>query len=468
MVCEDPSMVSPSVSLLEELNPMADTKKYITSEELKKHNKPSDLWISIQGKVYNVTTWAKEHPGGDIPLLNLAGQDVTDAFIAFHPGTAWKYLDKLFTGYHLKDYQVSEVSRDYRKLASEFAKAGTFDKKGHGVIYSLCFVSLLLSACVYGVLCSESFWVHMLSGATLGLAWMQIAYLGHDAGHYQMMATRGWNKFAGIFIGNCITGISIAWWKWTHNAHHIACNSLDYDPDLQHLPMLAVSSKLFNSLTSVFYGRQLTFDPLARFFVSYQHYSYYPIMCVARVNLYLQTILLLISNRKIPDRGLNILGTLIFWTWFPLLVSQLPNWPERVAFVLVSFCVTGIQHVQFTLNHFAANVYVGPPKGNDWFEKQTSGTIDISCSSYMDWFFGGLQFQLEHHLFPRLPRCHLRSISPVVRELCKKHNLPYLSLSFYDANVMTLKTLRTAALQARDVTNSNPQNLVWEAFNTHG
>ncbi|CAI9292110.1 unnamed protein product [Lactuca saligna] len=409
-MCEDSTMVSPSVAVVEVLDSTTDGKKYITSEELRKHNKPSDLWISIQGKVYNVTEWSKIHPGGDIPLLNLAGQDVTDAFIAFHPGTAWQHLQNLFTGYHLKDYQVSDISKDYRKLASEFSKAGMFDKKGHGVIYSLCFVSLLLSACVYGVLYSTSVAIHMLSGALLGLAWMQIAYLGHDAGHYQMMSTRGWNKFAGIFIGNCITGISIAWWKWTHNAHHIACNS----PRLRSRPPTSPNAR--ESRT------ELT----------------------------------------------TLWGTLVFWTWFPVLVSCLPNWPERVAFVLVSFCVTGIQHVQFTLNHFAADVYVGPPKGNNWFEKQTSGTIDISCSSYMDWFFGGLQFQLEHHLFPRLPRCHLRSISPIVRELCKKHNLPYTSLSFYDANVTTLKTLRTAALQARDLANGAPQNLVWEAFNTHG
>ncbi|KAJ0537753.1 putative acyl-lipid (11-3)-desaturase [Helianthus annuus] len=179
------------------------------------------FWILILGKVYNVTEWAKEDPAGATPFVNLAGQDVTDLLITFHPGTAWKHLDKLFTGYHLK-----------------------------------------------------SLWVHMLSGAILGLAWMQIAYLGHDVGPYQMMATRGWKTFAGIFIGNCITGISITWWKWTHNAHHIACNSLGYDPDLQHLPMFIVSSKLFNSVTSVFYGRQLTFDPLARFFVSYQHYLF--------------------------------------------------------------------------------------------------------------------------------------------------------------------------------------------------
>ncbi|KAL6493984.1 Delta 8 Fatty Acid Desaturase [Orobanche gracilis] len=448
---------------------MADENtKYITSEELKKHNHRQDLWISIQGKIYNVTDWAKIHPGGDIPLLNFAGQDVTDAFTAFHPGTAWKYLDQFFTGYHLEDFKVSDVSRDYRILANHLLRSGTFEKKGHGVIYSLCSVFIMLFACFYGVLCSDSFLVHIFSGCLLGFAWIQVAYLGHDSGHYQMMSTRGFNKLTQILAGNCLTGISIAWWKWTHNAHHLACNSLDYDPDLQHLPVFAVSSKFFNSITSVFYGRELTFDSLSRFFVCYQHFTYYPVMCVARVNLYVQTFLLLFSKRKIPDRAYNIIGILVFWTWFPILVSFLPNWTERVAFVMASFCATAVQHVQFTLNHFGANVYVGAPKGNNWFEKQTSGTIDISCSPSMDWFFGGLQFQLEHHLFPRLPRCQLRNVSPMVQELCRKHNLPYRSMSFFEANKWTLKTLRDAALEARNLSCPVPKNLLWEAFNTHG
>ncbi|GFP91466.1 delta(8)-fatty-acid desaturase [Phtheirospermum japonicum] len=448
---------------------MADeTKKYITPDELKKHNTPQDLWISIQGKVYNVTDWSKIHPGGDVPLLNLAGQDVTDAFIAFHPGTAWKYLDPYFTGYHLQNFQVSAISRDYRNLFNHLVRSGTFENKGHGVIYSLCSIFVMLIACFYGVLCSDSFFVHFLSGCLLGLTWIQVTYLGHDSGHYVIMSGTGYNKFIQILAGNCLTGISIAWWKWTHNAHHIACNSLDYDPDLQHLPVFAVSSKLFSSLTSQFYGRKLDFDLLSRFFVSYQHWSFYPVTCVARVNLYLQTFLLLFSNRKVPDRAMNIIGILVFWTWFPILVSFLPNWTERVVFVMASFCVTAIQHVQFCLNHFAANVYVGPPKGNDWFEKQTSGTIDISCPTWMDWFFGGLQFQLEHHLFPRLPRCQLRNVSPLVQELCKKHGLPYRSLSFFEANRWTIRTLRTAALEARDLSSPVPKNLMWEVMNTHG
>ena len=97
---------------------------------------------------------------------------------------------------------------------------------------------------------------------------------------------------------------------------------------------------------------------------------------------------------------------------------------------------------------------------DDWFEKETDGTLNILCSSWMDWFHGGLQFQIEHHLFPKLPRCHLRKISPFIKELCKKHNLQYNSASFWKANAMTIGTLRSTALQARDLTNPMKKNLV--------
>lgn len=447
---------------------MEAEKKYITSEELRKHSSPGDLWISIQGKVYDVSEWAKRHPGGEVPLLTLAGQDVTDAFLAYHPGSAWQHLEGLYTGLRVRDLVPSEVSKDYRRLHAEFARLGLFEKKGHVAVCSLASIALMLSLCVYGVAACEGAAVHFLCAVLLGLLWIQSAYVGHDAGHYQVMTTTGFNRVAQILAGNCLTGISIAWWKWTHNAHHLACNSLDHDPDLQHIPVFAVSSRFFNSLTSIFYGRTLKFDFAARLLVSYQHWTFYPVMCFGRINLFIQTFLLLFSRRRVPDRALNILGILVFWTWYPLLVSFLPNWPERAMFVVTSLSVTAVQHIQFCLNHFSANVYMGPPNGSDWFEKQTGGTIDISCPTWMDWFHGGLQFQLEHHLFPRLPRCQLRKISPLARDLCKKHNLPYRSLSFWEANVSTIRTLRTAALQARDLSSPVPKNLVWEAVNTHG
>uniref|UniRef100_A0A5B7BQU2 Putative delta(8)-fatty-acid desaturase n=1 Tax=Davidia involucrata TaxID=16924 RepID=A0A5B7BQU2_DAVIN len=447
---------------------MAELKRYITFEDLKLHNKPGDLWISIHGKVYDVSDWIKDHPGGDLPLLSLAGQDVTDAFIACHPASAWHYLDKFFIGYHLEDYSVSDVSKDYRRLVFEFSKMGLFEKKGHGACITLCAMAMLFAATLYGVLCCDSTWVHLLCGGLMGCLWIQSGWIGHDSGHYQIMPTRRLNRFVQTLAGNCIAGVSISWWKRNHNAHHIACNSLDFDPDLQHMPFFAVSSKFFNSLTSYYYNRKLNFDSLTRFLVSYQHLTFYPVMCLARINLFTQSFFLLSSKRRVPDRRQEILGLLVFWIWYPLLVSCLPNWGERIMFVIASFAVTGIQHVQFCLNHFSSTVYLGPPVGNDWSEKQTNGSLDITCASWMDWFHGGLQFQIEHHLFPRLPRWRLREVSPFVKEFCKKHDLPYNSVSFWEANALTCGTLRTAALQARDLTNPVPKNLVWEAVNTHG
>ncbi|KAM1012833.1 hypothetical protein ACFX2C_043035 [Malus domestica] len=447
----------------------AESKKYISQEKLSTHNKPGDLWISIQGKIYNVSDWANHHPGGELPLLSLAGQDVTDAFVAYHPGSAWQHLDQFFTGFHLEDYSVSEVSKDYRKLVNEFTKMGLFENGGHSVHFYLFLVAMLFTLSIYGVLCSDSGWVHLGSGVLMGFLWIQSGWLGHDSGHYQIIRSKKVNRFAQILTGNCLAGISIAWWKRNHNAHHISVNSLEFDPDLQHMPFFAVNSKLFSSLASYYYDRKMNFDAFTRFMVSYQHWSFYPVMCLARINLFAQSFLLLSSKRlRVKNRIQEIFGLLVFWIWYPLLVSYLPNWGERVMFVVASFSVTGIQHVQFCLNHFSSSVYVGTPAGNDWCENQTNGSLNIVCHPWMDWFHGGLQFQIEHHLFPRLPRGNLRKVASLVKELCKKHKLLYTSVSFYKANELTVGTLRKAALQARDLASPVPKNLVWEAVHSVG
>jgi acyl-lipid Delta6-acetylenase / acyl-lipid (9-3)-desaturase len=164
-------------------------KKHITTAELRHHNTPSDLWISIQGKVYDVTGWLKDHPGGDLPLLSLAGQDVTDAFVAYHPATAWSLLDRYYVA-HLSDYQLSEVSREYHRLVADFSKAGLFNRKGHNAFASLVLMAILLAVIAYGVLTTESAAVHLTCAVLMGVVWMQSGFLGHDSGHYNVMASR--------------------------------------------------------------------------------------------------------------------------------------------------------------------------------------------------------------------------------------------------------------------------------------
>ncbi|XP_057768764.1 delta(8)-fatty-acid desaturase-like [Salvia miltiorrhiza] len=115
---------------------MAESQKYITADELATHTTSGDLWISIHGKIYDVSRWIKSHPGGDLPLRNLAGRDATDAFLAYHPTRAWPHLAQFHNGLHLQNYTVSEVSKDYRKLLHDFTKIGLFENKGHNVFPS--------------------------------------------------------------------------------------------------------------------------------------------------------------------------------------------------------------------------------------------------------------------------------------------------------------------------------------------
>jgi len=136
-------------------------------------------------------------------------------------------------------------------------------------------MAVLLASAVWLVLAAAA---HMAAAVMLGFLWMQSGFLGHDSGHYVVMQSRRLNRAVQLVAGNCVAGISIGWWKRNHNAHHIACNSLDRDPDVQHLPLFAVSPRLFASLTSVFYRRSMRFDAAARALVGYQHWTFYPVM----------------------------------------------------------------------------------------------------------------------------------------------------------------------------------------------
>ncbi|KAJ4756997.1 Delta(8)-fatty-acid desaturase [Rhynchospora pubera] len=218
--------------------------RVIDNGELRRHSSASSLWLSIHGLVYDVTPWLPLHPGGDLPLLSLAGRDATDPFLA-----------------------SSSPSPSPSSSSPPSPSSSSSPAPDNG------------------------------------------------------------------------------------------------DPDLQHMPLFAVSSRLFSSIHSFFYQRTLQFHPLAKFLLSYQHITFYPVMGFARINLFAQSIILLLTNNNIPHRRIEILGVLFFWLWYPLLVSCLPNWPDRIAFVVASFNVTGIQHVQFCLNHFSSQVYLGPPAG---------------------------------------------------------------------------------------------------------
>ena len=215
------------------------------------------------------------------------------------------------------------------------------------------------------------------------------------------------------------------------------------------MPVFAVSEKYFKSVYSLYHRRRMKFDRIAKFFVRVQHYTFYPIMAVARINLYLQTLIFLVKAERVRSRPVEFLAIGVFFAWLSALIAQLPE-GHRVPFFFLSHAVAGIIHVQICLSHFSRDVFEGRPESHKWVEMQLSGTMDIDCPRWLDWFHGGLQFQTEHHLVPRMPRHKLRRFrEEVVKPFLKAHGLKHDQPSFWEANKEVWRTLKASAKAAK-------------------
>ena len=190
------------------------------------------------------------------------------------------------------------------------------------------------------------------------------------------------DSLMGLVFGNILTGISMGWWKWNHNTHHNVCNSMNHDPDVQYLPLFSPNQSMLRSFYSSFHRRVFKADAVARVLTQYQHLLYYPVMMVARFNLYAQSFIF-IHDTKVPtvSKPLELAGLAVFYTWLLTLLSSMPTWGQFFAYLLVSHATSAILHIQICLSHFPMPTYEGHPmQGTDedsWWVLQ--GAWRVGC-----------------------------------------------------------------------------------------
>ncbi|EMC95925.1 hypothetical protein BAUCODRAFT_34682 [Baudoinia panamericana UAMH 10762] len=295
-----------------------------------------------------------------------------------------------------------------------------------------------------------------LSALFLGLLWHQLVFTVHDAGHMGITHNFHIDSCISIFVADFLGGLSACWWKHNHNVHHIVTNSAEHDPDIQHMPFFAISHRFFDSLRSTYYDRIMTYDPVAKFMLKYQHYMYYPILTFGRFNLYVlswQYILFGIGPRKGPawwHRYLEMAGQIFFWYWFGYLViyKSIPDGWNRFIYVMISHAVTMPVHVQITLSHFAMST-ADLGVAESFPQRMLRTTMDVDCPPWLDFVHGGLQFQAVHHLFPRMPRHNLRRAQKLVMGFCEDVGIPYALYGFVEGNEKVIGRLGEVAKQAR-------------------
>mgnify|MGYP002352653657 CR=1 FL=1 len=221
--------------------------------------------------------------------------------------------------------------------------------------------------------------------------------------------------------------------------------------------MFATCPSFFKSISSSYYnGFVFVWDKAAEILVPYQQYTYYPVMGIARFNLYLLSWLHVLSGKGsslgsskawwIRPTEITFMACYWFIFGYCLLLRTLPTWTVRVAFVLVCHIITMPLHVQITLSHWGMSTSdLG--EAESFPQRQLRTTMDVDCPAWLDFIHGGLQFQAIHHLFPRVPRHNLRKVQFMIREFCDDTGVPYSILSFTDGNQKVLGRLQDVSDQ---------------------
>jgi delta8-fatty-acid desaturase len=429
-------------------------KKY-TMKEVAEKNTREELWVSIDGRVYDVTKFVDRHPGGPLVIEDLAGKDCTDAFMNYHQARIYKTMLPAYLIGEVTDVPVYPHVEAFRALRQDLLRRGLY--KTEWKFYAklgLMLATLLVGALYLSLACSSTT-SHMCGAVLLGMFWQQFAGIGHDLGHSTVSRNFYTDHWLGSSLGCGLMGISTGWWKRSHNTHHVVCNSVEHDPDIQLMPVVSVSKQLLEApYWSSYHSRLFEMDAISRFFISYQHLVFFPLMAVARFNLYAQSWIMLCSPQyyMYSHRKLEVFALLFFASWVLGVALTMNSWTESVAWVLLSHGVAGILHIQIIISHWSMETYHGTgynDESDEWYRQQLKTTLDVDCPAWMDLFHIGLQFQVEHHLYPHIPRHNLRIVKGLVKEICKKYDIEYNSMGFFDAVKKNQVNLRETAMEAR-------------------
>lgn len=340
----------------------------------------------------------------------------------------------------------------YRKLNDRIRAEGLYQCKYKSYLIEICRYIFLFSMCL---LLLRWGW-YGTGGAFLGLFWHQLAFTAHDAGHMGITHNFTIDTVIGIIIADFLGGLSLGWWKRNHNVHHIVTNHPEHDPDIEHMPLFAVSHRFLESLRSTYYDRVMKYDAIARFTIRFQHLLYYPVMTLGRFNLYRlgwEYLILGLGPRRGPawwHRWFEILGQIFFWLWlgYGIMYKTIPTAGDRWLFFMVSHMITGPLHVQITLSHFAMST-ADLGIHESFPQKMLRTTMDVDCPEWLDFIHGGLQFQAIHHLYPRIPRHNLRKTQKLVQEFCRDTKIPYALYGFVDGNKEVVGRLGEVGRQAQ-------------------
>jgi len=329
------------------------------------------------------------------------------------------------------------MTRGYTQLSRTVREAGLLRRTPW--FYGLVGFALLLGfgGCVTGFILLGQSWFQLLVAAGLGILFTQTAFLAHEAAHRAILTTGPGNDRLARLLGG-IAGMSYAWWDAKHTRHHANPNRIGKDPDIEvdTISFLEEDAAASRGLRRLVTGRQ--------------GWLFWPLLAFEGANLHYLGVRHLVRREHVQGRWTE-LGTLAA-RFAIVLVPIFLLLPTGMAFAFlgVELVVFGVyMGSSFAPNHVGMPI-IGRDERLDFLAKQVRTSRDIRGGWWATWLMGGLNHQVEHHLFPSMARPHLAATRAIVRDYCASRDVPYTEATLVEAHGIVIRYLNDVGLAARD------------------
>jgi fatty acid desaturase len=338
-------------------------------------------------------------------------------------------LDVVSTSAVGRGSAYAELSRDIRSAGLLARRPGYYSWK------IALTVGLWLAGGVAFVLIGDSWW-QLVVAACFGVIFTQLGFLGHDAGHRQIFSSRSGNYVLGVIFANVMVGLSYGWWVDKHNRHHAHPNDAAKDPDV------GAGALIFTA------GQAHASRGLARRLYRFQAYLFFPLLLLEAINLRVASGRYLVSaDNRYRNREALLLGvhvavylSAVFFVLSPV---------TAIAFIAVHQGIFGVYlGCSFAPNH-KGMPELSAADDADYLRRQVLTSRNVRGHWLTDAALGGLNYQIEHHLFPSMPRPNLRHAQRLVRNFCDGHDVSYLETSLIRSYAQALHHLDTIGRTTR-------------------
>ncbi|MGH3357813.1 MAG: fatty acid desaturase family protein [Nocardioidaceae bacterium] len=326
----------------------------------------------------------------------------------------------------------------YTDLLQRVRESGLLGRR-YGYYWSRIGLAVAAFAAIWaGVFILGDSWFQLILAAALGVVVTQFGFLGHDSAHRQIFRSAAWNEWTSRLLAGAFAGLSYGWWKSKHNKHHAAPNQEGRDPDIAP-GALAFTRDAANSRTG-----------FAGWFVRHQGWLFFPLLTLEGLNLHAASIRTLVRRDAVPHQRVEaalVVARLGLYVLVLLLVLPLGKASAffGLQMALFGLCLGG----SFAPNHKGMPIVPRTAK-IDFLRRQVLMSRNIRGGPVVDFAMGGLNYQIEHHLFPSMPRPNLRHVQPVVRAYCDEHGVDYTEVGLFESYGIVIDYLNNVGLRARE------------------